>query len=96
MLESALRKDRHVHTEDGAVEVPPEHVKAIEKKARKVEITQEELVFGLSAALRIVGSSFAIAAFVLARSAVRRRVMLFVDTTAKFRGALAKFWCAAT
>jgi energy-coupling factor transport system permease protein len=28
------------------------------------EVTQEELVFGLSAALRIVGSSFAIAAFV--------------------------------
>jgi hypothetical protein len=36
----------HIHTEDGPVEVPHEHVARIEGKARKVEITREDLVKG--------------------------------------------------
>jgi hypothetical protein len=35
-----------MHTEDGPVEVPHEHVEAIEGKARKIEITREECMRG--------------------------------------------------
>lgn len=36
----------HILTDDGPVEVPHDHVKAIEKKARKVELKAEELMKG--------------------------------------------------
>jgi len=39
-------KKSHIQTEDGPVEVPCKHVDAVEGKARKIEITEEDLIKG--------------------------------------------------
>lgn len=43
---SDCRRPPLIHTEDGPVEIPHSHLEAIEGKARKIEITPEDLVRG--------------------------------------------------